>query len=129
MSVTTTDNARITTVRHILADYELHHSEPTEDEAAAAPPPNEHDEPISESNPPGWDTEHRRVPPFRPVQNQRDEQRDTYNNEIERNFVRVMFGGVYTMAVCVCASLLMVGANETAADEPNMAKYWWKAEQ
>lgn len=99
MSVTTTDNARITSVRHILADYELHHSEPTDEAAAPAPPPNETSGPDTGSDPPGWDREHRRVPPYRPVQNQRDEQRDTYQNEIERNFVRVMFAGVYAIAV------------------------------
>lgn len=99
MSVTTTDNARVTSVRHILADYELHHSEPPEDEAQPAPLPNEHDNPISTSNPPGWETEWRRVPAYRPVQDQRDEQRDTYTSAVERNFVRVMFTGVYAMAV------------------------------
>ena len=98
MSVTTTDNARITSVRHILADYELHHSDPPEHEAEPAPPPNAHDETVT-SNPTGWQTEWRRVPAHRPVQDQRGEMRDSYNSAVERNFVRVMFGGVSFLAV------------------------------
>lgn len=98
MSVTTTDNARISGLRHILADYDLHHSEPTAEEAEPAPAPNT-TETLTTTNPHGWETEWRRVPSYRPVQDQRGELRDTYNNAIERNFVRVMFGGVYAMAV------------------------------
>lgn len=99
MSVTTTDNARITNLRHILADYELHHSEPTADEAEPAPAPNAHQALRSSENPFGWETEWRRVPAYRPVQDQRGELRDSYNNAVERTFIRVMFGGVYAMAV------------------------------
>jgi hypothetical protein len=39
MSVTTTANARITTARHYLADYDLHHSQPSPSEASPAPAP------------------------------------------------------------------------------------------
>lgn len=129
MSVTTTDNARITNLRHVLADYELHHSEPTQSEAQPAPAPNEHDDPVA-SNPAGWATEWRRVPAYRPVQNQRDEQRDTYTGAIERNFVRVMFGGVYTMAV----SWWNIRQRQQASDLPtahksNLAKYRREAEE
>jgi hypothetical protein len=99
MSVTTTDNARVTTVRHLLADYELHHSQPPEEEQRSAPEPNLLDNPTSTNNPPDWQRDWRRVPPYRPVQNQVDDQRDVYNNEIEHTFIRVMFGGVWMMAV------------------------------
>lgn len=100
MSVTTTDNARVTAVRHLLADYDLHHSQPPEGEAQPAPEPDgQASSATTTSNPVDWETEWRRVPSYRPVQNQLDDQRDVYNNEIEHNFIRVMFGGVWMMAV------------------------------
>ena len=99
MSVTTTDNARVTAVRHLLADYELHHSQPSEADERSAPEPNDQHIPLVDSNPPGWTTDWRRVPDYRPVQNQLDDQREVYNNEIEHTFIRVMFGGVWMMAV------------------------------
>jgi hypothetical protein len=103
MSVTTTDNARVTAVRHLLADYELHHSQPPAGEERPAPEPNDRTTATTTSNPPDWETEWRRVPPYRPVQNQLDDQREVYNNEIEHNFIRVMFGGVWMMAVSLIA--------------------------
>ncbi|KAK3619077.1 hypothetical protein LTR56_018844 [Elasticomyces elasticus] len=100
MSVTTTDNARLITVRHALGDYELHHSQPSDAEARPAPPPDSH--PLSNNssttNPPGWENQWRRVPAHRTTNNQLDDQRDVYQNEIEHNFVRVMFGGVNMMS-------------------------------
>ncbi|KAK4960500.1 hypothetical protein LTR10_003396 [Elasticomyces elasticus] len=100
MSVTTTDNARLITVRHALGDYELHHSQPSDAEARPAPPPDSH--PLSNNssttNPPGWEDQWRRVPAHRTTNNQLDDQRDVYQNEIEHNFVRVMFGGVNMMS-------------------------------
>lgn len=33
------------------------------------------------------------MPSYRPANDQLDDQRETFNNEIERNFIRVMFGG------------------------------------
>jgi len=93
MSVTTTDNARVTTVRHLLADYELHHSQPSDEEAAPAPAPDAHPAPADTVNPPDWQDQYRRVPPYRPTQDQYDESRTTANNGIEHNFIRVMFTG------------------------------------
>lgn len=106
MSVTVTDNARITQARHYLADYELHHSQPADHEARPAPPPNELGE-VTTPGPQEWETEWRRVPPWRPVRNQLDEQRNTTQNGIERGFIRVMFSGVYMMAVGVEHRLLV----------------------
>ncbi|KXL44602.1 hypothetical protein M433DRAFT_108994 [Acidomyces richmondensis BFW] len=97
MSVTTTDNARITTVRHLLADYDLHHSQPSDHEATAAPALDFHSAPPS-SNPPGWEDRWRRVPAYRPMRNQLDDQRDVYQSQTEHNFIRIMFGGVSMMA-------------------------------
>lgn len=34
------------------------------------------------------------MPAYRPFQKQLDEQRTTYTSEVERNLVRVMFGGI-----------------------------------
>ncbi|TKA69892.1 hypothetical protein B0A55_07523 [Friedmanniomyces simplex] len=100
MSVTTTDNARLITVRQALGDYELHHSQPSEAEGAPAPAPNTHPLPPNTptSNPAGWEDQWRRVPAYRPANNQLDDQREVYQNEIEHTFVRVMFGGVNMMS-------------------------------
>ncbi|KAK1822757.1 hypothetical protein LTR12_002896 [Friedmanniomyces endolithicus] len=100
MSVTTTDNARLITVRQALGDYELHHSQPSDAQAAPAPPPDPHPLPpnASTSNPPGWTDQWRRVPTYRPTNNQLDDQREVYQNEVEHTFVRVMFGGVNMMS-------------------------------
>jgi hypothetical protein len=97
MSVTTTQNARILTTASYLADYDLHHSQPSDSTSSSAPAPN-HTSPSPASapatgNPPNWETQWNRVPAYRPVQDQLDEARNTYTSEIERNFVRVMFGG------------------------------------
>lgn len=122
MSVTTTDNARITSLRHVLADYELHHSEPTDEEAQPAPPPNAQNA-IETSNQAGWETEWRRVPAYRPVQDQRGEQRDTYNNAVERTFIRVMFGGVYAMAVST-----VISRNLSRTDGVEQSASWiWRS--
>jgi hypothetical protein len=95
MSVTTTQNARILTTASYLADYDLHHSQPSESTSSPAPAPNHTDSALSAGNPPNWETQWNRVPAYRPVQNQLDEARNTYTSEIERNFVRVMFGGEF----------------------------------
>lgn len=100
MSVTTTDNARITSLRHTFADYDLHHSQPSESEVAHAPAPNNQPTNSTSLNPPDWETQWRRVPDYRPVNPEMlHGDRDTYNNAIERNFIRVMFGGVWMQAV------------------------------
>ncbi|GIZ38258.1 hypothetical protein CKM354_000167900 [Cercospora kikuchii] len=98
MSVTTTDNARITTLRHTLADYELHHSQPTAEQATQAPAPNSRDEQQqSLDNPAGWEDRWRRVPAYQPVNPEliHGGGRNQVQNEIERNFIRVMFSGVW----------------------------------
>lgn len=101
MSVTTTDNARITSLRHVLADYDLTHSNPDESEAIAAPQPNAHAAPTV-SNPPGWEDRWRRVPAYRPTNRYTGaefDQRNTYTNNIERVFVFLLFRGVSLIAV------------------------------
>lgn len=47
-----------------------------------------------------WDTTHRRVPPYRPTNRDRDvSQIRVYQNNIERVFVGTMFTGVFLHAV------------------------------
>lgn len=101
MSVTTTDNARVTSLRHTLADYDLHHSQPSHDRASEAPSPNTQPAGDSSSSPAEWETQWRRVPAYRPVNPSLIESggRNEFNNAIERNFIRVMFGGVWMQAV------------------------------
>lgn len=100
MSVTTTANARVLTTANYLADYDLHHSQPSPSESAAAPAPNSTSAAVSSTgNPEDWETQWRRVPAYRPVQNNLDEMRTTYTSEIERNFVRVMFGGEFFLSL------------------------------
>ncbi|EMF09109.1 uncharacterized protein SEPMUDRAFT_52987 [Sphaerulina musiva SO2202] len=100
MSVTTTDNARVTSLRHTLADYDLHHSQPSHDRASEAPSPNTRPAGDSSSSPAEWETQWRRVPAYRPVNPSLIESggRNEFNNAIERNFIRVMFGGVWMQA-------------------------------
>lgn len=95
MSVTTTDNARVTSLRHYLAEDDLHHSQPSDEQSAPAPAPDAHPPAVDApaNDPPGWQDQWRRVPAYRPVNHQLDEQRNTFTNEIEHNFIRVMFGG------------------------------------
>jgi hypothetical protein len=107
MSVTTTANARVLTTASYLADYDLHHSQPSESDSSPAPAPNsQHQHPesptstssVTPGNPEGWEDRWNRVPAYRPVQNQLDEMRTTYTSGIERNFVRVMFGGEFLLS-------------------------------
>ncbi|KAM3422130.1 hypothetical protein BST61_g2501 [Cercospora zeina] len=102
MSATTTDNAQITTLRHTLADYELHHSQPSPEPAREAPNPipNQHGEQQQRQrleNPPNWEDRWRRVPAYQPVRPEliRSGGRNEVQNEIERTFIRVMFSGVW----------------------------------
>ncbi|KAF1984849.1 hypothetical protein K402DRAFT_380136 [Aulographum hederae CBS 113979] len=98
MSVTTTSNPLTHEIQHLLVDYELHHS--PSPATATAPrtfqppnpnPTNEH----TNNNPPNWPTTHRRVPPFRPVDVQRDQtSRRTYISGAERAFITMMFFGI-----------------------------------
>ena len=98
MSVTITETPPSTEVRPILADYRLYHSQPPDEEAEPAPEPNEQILPPV-NNPSTWETEWRRIPPHRPVRNQLDEQRNTYNNVMEQSFIWAMLHGVEMMGV------------------------------
>jgi hypothetical protein len=97
MSVTTTANPQTYNLRTVLADYELHHSpetEPLDTSLNAHPTPSS-----SHSNPSYWPIDARRVPDYRPVNRNLDQnERRVYQNGIERAFVGVMFTGVWLEA-------------------------------
>jgi hypothetical protein len=100
MSTTTTTTTQIrkpkspASVSPVLQDYELCHSG-----SADAPSPI----PVArtvDNNPPGWDTSHRRVPPYRPINRNRDPaETNVYQNGVERAFITTMFAGLFVNAV------------------------------
>lgn len=99
MSVTTVDNPITTAVsRAVLSDYDVHL---TGHETVA--PPNSDSRPQQTpevANPPDWDTEHRGVPPYRPINRDLDlTQRPLGGNPVGDVFVTTMFTGVFTNAV------------------------------
>jgi hypothetical protein len=104
---TTTTQTQTRTRQTVLRDYELHHSPSTaratgNSEAAPAPRPQ-----ATPVNPPNWDTTHRRVPPYRPINRDRDQSEvRIYTSPIEQVFVGTMFTGVLIHAVS-----LFVGCN------------------
>ncbi|EFX03467.1 hypothetical protein CMQ_395 [Grosmannia clavigera kw1407] len=97
MSVTTT--ATRTSLRPVLADYETYRSDPQPAiesvESTAMTSPAAHI-----NTPPSWPTDHRRVPPYRPVNRELDlSQRMAYNNGIEHAFISTMFFGIRVVTV------------------------------
>lgn len=103
MSVTTTDNPISTTLHRAaqpshLDDYEIHL---TNEEASPAPPNTDSRPPPSTASyPPGWGTEHRGVPPYRPINTDLDfSQRPWAGNPVGATFVFTMFTGVFTVVV------------------------------
>jgi hypothetical protein len=98
MSVTTTANPVSATVLQALADYDLHHSGAPETPSTPSPP-NQQSSPRAET-PENWDTEHRRVPPFRPVDRSLlGPERPDGVNAIETTFIYLMLHGVGVVSV------------------------------
>src|SRR5690348_4064016 len=102
MSSTTTTQTQTRTQQNVLRDYEVHHSASSTratgllSQIAPAPGPRA-EAPL---NPPDWDTTHHRVPPFRPIDRDRDQSEiRVYNNGIEQVFIGTMFTGVLINAV------------------------------
>lgn len=95
-TTTTTRNPSAPTVDGVLADYELHHSH-----LDSPISPNARNDHHPMPNPPvDWDTTHRRVPPYRPINRDRDPlETRVYNSRAEQTFIGVMFTGVLTIAV------------------------------
>lgn len=96
MSVTTTANPATYNLQSVLAEYDLHHTEETHDPSLNAHPnPN-----TSAQNPSHWPTDHRRIPPHRPINTALDQsERRVYLNTGEQVFVGIMFTGVFLESV------------------------------
>ncbi|KAK7966027.1 uncharacterized protein PG986_000304 [Apiospora aurea] len=126
MSVTTTDNPITSTLSDTLQDYEIRltgaqdlpaaQRQQAEESAPLLPPSQQqqqqnggfpdwvpltdHAAPEGVENPPDWDTEHRGVPPYRPINYNLDrEVRPWGSNAIETGFVLHMFHGVWLTAL------------------------------
>ncbi|CAI7650105.1 unnamed protein product [Penicillium manginii] len=97
MSRTTTATTTITSANTlaVLADYEVHHS------GSQQPPQQaEQTEPVTSSQPADWPTDHRRVPAYRPVQqNLSYVERPAGNGHpAEYAFIQIMLHGVWLNA-------------------------------
>ncbi len=100
MSVTTTANPVTATVLQALTDYDIHHSGNPEHPQTPEPPNQRDDSSAIVENPADWDTEHRRVPPYRPIDhNLIGPERPGGVNIIETAFISTMFLGVRLIAV------------------------------
>jgi hypothetical protein len=90
---TTTTNVASQPLRTVLADYELHKSEPP----AASPVRSS---PQGTQNPSDWPQDHRRIPPHRPVNRNLDRsQIMVYRNAGEHAFIQTMFFGIRVVTV------------------------------
>lgn len=100
MSVTTSSNVVSQTVLHLLTDYDLHHSGSAEQPESVAPPNPRTDLTAETSNPPGWPTAHRRIPSYRPIdQNLDRDERPGGANAVESIFIITMLSGCLINAV------------------------------
>jgi hypothetical protein len=100
MSVTTTANPLSGAVLQALTDYDIHHSGNPENPRTPEPPNPQRDLSSTVENPIDWDTDHRRVPPYRPIdQSLLGLERPNGVNAIETAFIFTMFLGVRTLAV------------------------------
>ncbi|RSL71452.1 hypothetical protein CEP54_001317 [Fusarium duplospermum] len=78
---------------NVLADYELHHSQSQSCETGTQPAP------AASQIDRQWDTEHRRVPPYRAINRNRDQSEvRVYTSNVERAFITVMFTGLHINA-------------------------------
>jgi hypothetical protein len=104
------------TLRLVPADYDIFTtSSPTSDTPAqvlqTAHPNNVRIESDSLTNPPSWPTDHRRVPPYRPINRNLDRSaRPSGHNFTLFVFINTMLGGCHILAVILLHSRLMVGS-------------------
>ena len=104
-STTTTTTAESTFQQGLqtaLLNYEIHHSGAVPPAEEAARGRRAHDEPSTSTHalPAVWDAPHRRVPPFRATNRERDQgEVRVYTSGAERVFVGTMFTGVFVNAV------------------------------
>ncbi|KUI56752.1 hypothetical protein VP1G_04062 [Cytospora mali] len=92
MSVTTTDNPITTTInREIQQDYEIRLTGYNETVA----PPNADNRPPPATNPSDWPTEHRGVPPYRPINTELDRSQRPWGGSLAIDvFLVTMLHGV-----------------------------------
>ena len=89
----TSTTTKTRTVGTVLRDYEIHHS-------PAPIAPSRERETDQEVDSPPWETTYRRVPPYQPVDTNRDQsQIRVYTSGVERVFIATMFTGVFLNAV------------------------------
>lgn len=109
MSVTTVANPVTSTVLQALTDYDLHHSGDPERPKTPESPNTRSGVAGQTENPDDWDTEHRRVPPYRPIDpNLRGPERPGGTNPIETTFISTMFLGVRLVGVS-CYEFMICG--------------------
>jgi hypothetical protein len=101
MSSTTTQT-QTRTRQNVLKDYELHHSASSSRAAPTSPAVPAPTPQAVLPNQPEWDTVHRRVPPYRPINRERDQSEvRVYTSTIERVFIGTMFTGVLINSVSI----------------------------
>ncbi|CAI6096763.1 unnamed protein product [Clonostachys chloroleuca] len=90
-SMTVTDT--VTENNRVLRDYRLYHSR--RENNITEHVNGENTNLPRSAHPPGWDTTHRRVPPYRPADRERSqEEYNVYTSNVERAFITTMFTGV-----------------------------------
>lgn len=100
MTTTMTTTTVAASLPSVLADYQTFRSDPqpaleTASTASTAVTPSE-----TRSSGPSWPTDHRRMPPYRPINYNIDlGQRLTYNSGIEHAFISTMFFGIRVVTV------------------------------
>ncbi|KAK4235268.1 hypothetical protein C8A03DRAFT_17964, partial [Achaetomium macrosporum] len=76
----------------VLADYELHHSEPSAEVPRVEPRRITAGRPVDREAGTRWPTDQRRVPPYRPVNRHLDlSQRTVYNDRMEQLLIMTMY--------------------------------------
>jgi hypothetical protein len=105
-----TDSPSSLLLSGVLNDYELHHSggeEMTTDAATSLLVVPRLDTPVN------WDTLHRRVPAYRPINMARDQAEvRVYLHRIEQVFIGTMFTGVFLNAVSCHGTYLSVNTTD-----------------
>lgn len=100
MSSATTTQTQTRTRQTVLRDYELHHSTSSPRTTQSSQPAPAAGDQVTSRNPPEWPTAHRRVPPHRPINRDRDQSEiRVYTSPAEQVFVGTMFTGVFIYAV------------------------------
>jgi hypothetical protein len=90
-------------LRLVPTDYDLIRTTPQihgdVDTEAVNMPTSNHEAQESVSNPPSWPTDHRDVPPYRPVNRQLDRSTRSAENNVLALFITTMLSGCHILAV------------------------------